>query len=996
MTNRFLLLIYIFLSSIPAFTQTTAVFTHEDLTYRTGLELYQKQHYVAASQQFETYLKLGKNDLQSLDCQYFMALCALYLENENAENRVENFIAANPTYPRNTEAYFLLGTHFFDQKNYPKALRYLTEIDTESLSSDQYNEARYKLGYALFSEKRFKEALEIFNSLKKSQHFYTADANYYAGFLEYQNQQYDQAVADLQKSSSGNQYKNRVPYLITGVYYKQKKYDELITYGEKALQDKNTQNPNEIRLLLADAYFNKENYKKANQYFNSYLAANRNKMASDFQLKSGISSYKSGDYQQAMQLLQTINSKDSLGQVAAYYLGLAYLKTDNKPFALRAFDEARKTKNRNLQQEALFLYGKVAYEQSDFSESINSLKTFNRTFPDSKYENEANEIISDAYLDSDDYTQAIAYIESIKRKTPRINAAYQRVTYNRGVALFNQDKFAESIAQFQKSLQTPVNEQVAVAAMYWTAEAHSVLKNYAEAIKNYTFVQKTTDAKSTPYFVKSKYGLGYAYFNTKDYTRAAINFREYAAAMKLTDDKENYADALLRLADCEYVGKNYSEALKNYTLASESAVAARDYAVFQKGVLLGLLKRNAEAKNTFDEVVKKFPDSPFVDDALFQKANLDFEQGNYKTAIESFSRLVTEKSASDFVPTALLKRAAAYGNTQQYDAAVADYKKILEEYPQHPAADDAISGIREALANANRSDEMTDILLAYKNANPKGGKNTESIEFETAKDLYVSEKYQKAVMNFEKFVQDYPASANLSDAQYFLGDAYLRIEDKKNAVRYFEQVVAAGKGNNAPKAAIKAAEIRMTEKNYGAAVANYRFLLGASRSKKDQLTAYTGLLDAYFDLEKSDSTLYFADLVVQNAGANPRLVHKAELKKGKVYFRNKDFTNAGKIFKTLVKDAKDEFGAEAQFLTGDLLFQQKNYKQSLEALFAVNENFSDFAVWRNKAFLLIAENYIAQQEIFQAKATLQSIMDNSEDKETIAAAKKRLEELEGK
>jgi len=43
--------------------------------------------------------------------------------------------------------------------------------------------------------------------------------------------------------------------------------------------------------------------------------------------------------------------------------------------------------------------------------------------------------------------------------------------------------------------------------------------------------------------------------------------------------------------------------------------------------------------------------------------------------------------------------------------------------------------------------------------------------------------------------------------------------------------------------------------------------------------------------------------------------------------------------------------------------------------------------------LLIAENYIALGELFQARATLSSIVEYAKDKETILKAKKRLADL---
>ncbi len=970
--------------------QTTLVYTSDNQKYNTALELYDKQKYVAARDQFDAYRTRGKNDLKSLDAEFYSDMCGLYLENEGAEQKIESFVSSHPDYIHNNEAFFQIGIAEFSKKNYDKTITYLEKVNKGDFDKDQKTELQYKMAYSYFSKQKFNEAASLFNSLKNSENQYTSDASYYAGYLAYQDNKYDQAINDLQKASSGNAYKALIPYLICSVYSRQKKYDELIKYGEKALSEKSTQNADEIKLLLGDAYFRKKEYKKAISYLQNY----KGKLSADQQYRLGFSLFKTGDYQNSVSnLAKVASNKDSISQFAAYYLGLSYIKIDNKSFAIRALDESRKGKySKELQLESSFLFAKLNYEQSNFSETINTLKNFNKTFPNSNYENEVNELLADAYLDSDNYEAAVSHLENVKKKTPRINAAYQRVTFNKGVELYNQEKYKESIVQFQKAMATQSNPDIVIASHYWIGEAFSVMKNYPEAQNNYLQVIQNNQSKSTPYYIKSKYGLAYTYYNTKDYNKALINFKDYVSALKIAPDKQNYNDAVLRLADCYYVTKEYDNAVKYYNLAIENNTST-DYALYQKGLSLGFNGKSSEAKTNYDILLKTYKESPYYDDALYQKGQLDYEQGNYETSVNTFSQLIIEKPNSDFIPYGLLKRASAYSNQKKYDNSVNDYKKILTDYSSHPAANDALTGLRDALANAGKSEEMGDILSAYKSSNPKAS-NTESIEYESAKDLYFNEKYSKAIQSLSKYLDEYPNSNQATEAKYYLADSYARTDEKVNSLKYFEQVSLDKKSNFAGKAALKAGEISLKQKDFNSAVKNYKQSLISSRNKKDQFTAYTGLLDGYFELSKFDSANYFADQVILNGGNSSLLQHKAELYKGKIAYQQNNFDKAFDYFLNVINTANDEYGAEAQYLTGDIYYKQKKYKQSLEALFEVGKKFENYDKWRGKSFLLIAENYVALKENFQAKATLKSIIENSEDKELVELAKKRLKEIE--
>jgi hypothetical protein len=58
----------------------------------------------------------------------------------------------------------------------------------------------------------------------------------------------------------------------------------------------------------------------------------------------------------------------------------------------------------------------------------------------------------------------------------------------------------------------------------------------------------------------------------------------------------------------------------------------------------------------------------------------------------------------------------------------------------------------------------------------------------------------------------------------------------------------------------------------------------------------------------------------------------------------------------------------------------------------VNED-PGYDYWITKAFLLLADNFVAIGDNFQAKETLQSIIDNSEDTTAVNEAKEHLQKI---
>lgn len=980
--------------SYATFAQTTQTFTADDNTYRTALELFDREKYAAAQQAFQNYIDLNKGDLLTVEAKYYTAICALYLENDDAEPSIERFIAEYPNHPKASMAYYEMGNYYYNQKNLDKAIEYFEKVETTRLSREQQIEAKFKLGYAYFSKQDFVKAGNLFDELKRSSNKYTFAASYYAGYCNYRKGNYPEALADLNRAAQSPDYAPLVPYMVVNVYYKQGKYDELIQYAQTLSTSKDIRNADEVFLLVGEAYYRKGDYTNAARYLKESVSKGRGKPSPEIAYRLGYAQYKTGDFKSAAEnfKITATTAKDTLAQYASYHMGLSYLQSGNKPFALTAFDQARRGKvSKQIAEDAAYYHAKLSFESNAGPETTNLLKDFQKNYPNSSYRNEINELLSESYLASNNYNEAIAHIESISNRTPKIDEAYQRVTFNKGAEFFNKDQYAEALAQFQKSLSRPRDKETVVAAHFWSGEAQSAQQNYPAAINEYAAVFRET--QSGDYYNRSRYGIGYAYYNNKEYDKAATHFRDYTTAVGVSG--KNYPDALVRLADCQYVSKNFANAIQLYDAALPLPGAEKDYILFQKANALNFAGRDEDARRTFDELANKYGNSRYADNAMYQRADVDFEKGNYEAAVTGFTRVIESNASSGVVPYALQKRALAYSNLQQYDKSIADYQRILDKYPNSKVANSALLGLQETLASAKRSDEFGTYLEKYRRANPQDN-STESIEYEAAKSLYLNEKYPQAISAMEAYIRSYPQSAQNYDARYYIADSYYKFGDRPNAVKNFQQVISEGRSQYVTRSISRMADLELNAKNYTSAAGYYRRLLTGSQSKKDQTAALAGLMESYYQIPKYDSARYYASQVAATGGSSPSAVNKAMLYKGKSYYLENNYEKAVEELLSAANAAQDEYGAEAQYLVADALYKQKKYKESLEMCFAVNDKFGSFEKWRGKAFLLVADNYLALDEAFQAKATLQSIIENSGDKDVVAEAKTRLKALEGK
>lgn len=971
--------------------QTSMYHTEPDALFRKGVDLVNKAEYAAARETFENYLRQGDNQLKKTEAEYYRAFAALSLFHQDGEKLVEKFISDHPSHPKASVAYYELGDFYYKQKEYSRAIEYLTKANFQALAPDQRLNLLFELGYSHFTKRQFAQALASFNKLKSGNSAYQAPASYYAGYIEYEQGDYEEAIRDLERAGQNPAYENVVPGMIASIYYNQGRYDDVIAYSEKVLSGNTRVNEKDFYLLTADSYLFKEEYEKADAFYSRYQE-NMANPAPAVRYRIGYTRYKLGDDASAIEeFKRSASEKDSIGIYSSYYLGILYLKEGNKLYALTAFDNVRKSDmGPELIEESTYQYAKVAYDLGRTEEAIGVMNDFVAQYPESAHLDEVNDLLSQAYLNSNNYNLAIRHIENMPAVNRNLQGIYQKATYLKGAEEFNKEDYPEAIRLFEKSLKYTPDPQYAVLAATWSGEAYSVGRRYEEAIPYYRKALAVTG--DSPEKLRAHYGLGYAYFNTKQYDQARRHFRTYTEALRGATNKQYYTDALLRLADCHYVDKEYERALGYYREAIRENTVDGDYAHLQAGVMLGILGKVDEANREYNFLTQQFPDSRYADDALYQRGQLNFEKGNFESAVRGFNELINREPNSQYVPYAYLRRGAAYYNLQDYDKAIKDYATLLDKYPRHPVASEALLPLQEVLSAQERSDEFESYLTAYKAANPDN-EGLEAIEFETARNHYYNLAYQKTIDGFRNYVESYPNNPKVPEAKYFIAESFYRLGEFSRAMPLYEALADLPSFAQYNRVISRLAELRAEEGSYDQATARYYQLEKIARNKKEQFNAWAGLMEAYYAMGRYDSVTHYATTILENGNVNISAGNMASLYLGKASYARGELDDARDEFLTTLNSARDQYGAEAQYLLGKIFYEQGDYPQSVETLINLNKNFSAYENWVGEAYLLLADNYVAMDDDFQARGTLNSLIENFPGEDIKARARQKLEEI---
>jgi len=134
--------------------------------------------------------------------------------------------------------------------------------------------------------------------------------------------------------------------------------------------------------------------------------------------------------------------------------------------------------------------------------------------------------------------------------------------------------------------------------------------------------------------------------------------------------------------------------------------------------------------------------------------------------------------------------------------------------------------------------------------------------------------------------------------------------------------------------------------------------------------------------------------VIQTDKVPGNVVQEAYVVKGNSYMELNRHDEAKESFTAAARIASNEMSAEAKYNLALIEFRKGNYNKCEELIFEYVNHITSYEYWLAKMFILLADNYSQTGDVFQAKHTLQSIIDNYDGDELLTVARERLRDIE--
>ncbi len=590
---------------------------------------------------------------------------------EEAIDTMERLIRTNPHSSHLDEVQFRRGEYFFTRRRYRDAESAYSGIVKLGAPSEFYELALYKLGWTLYKQEFYEEALQKYITLLDHKLSIGYD------FDQKHDEDNDRRVADTFRVISLSFSNLGGPETVPEYFSK---------FGNRSYEDR-------IYSSLGEHYLGKLRYDDAAKTYKAFVALYPfHRAAPRFSMRVVDTFTKGGFPKLVLESKREFASKYNLKSDYWRHFKpeespevLAYLKTNLKDLATHYHAEYQ---NANEAQEKL----------TNYHEAIQWYGTYLESFPKEADSATVNYQLADLLLENKDFGKAAKEYERTAygyAQHPQSAAAgYAAIyAYREQLKVAGKDQQdavkRDTVASSLKFADAFPQDEHAAAVLGAAADDMYEMKDYKAAIEADQRVIDKYPGAAAPIRRSAWIVVAHGSFEVAEYPRAEHAYTEVLAATPESDESrtalvDNLAASIYKQGELANEAKDYRAAADHFlrirTAAPTSSIRAT--AEYDAGAALIRLQDWKAAVDVLEAFRTTFPQHKLQLEATKQIAYAYRQNGELSHAASEYERFASQSDDPALRSEALLDAGDLYAQSNSRERALEAYNRYVKEFPK--------------------------------------------------------------------------------------------------------------------------------------------------------------------------------------------------------------------------------------------------------------------------------------------------------------------------
>jgi tetratricopeptide (TPR) repeat protein len=549
--------------------------------------------------------------------------------------------------------------------------------------------------------------------------------------------------------------------------------------------------------------------------------------------------------------------------------------------------------------------------------------------------------LAEYYFRQQDYAAAMELYEKVNIENLS-NKEISSMKFHLGYCYFNAQQYQKAKPLFDAIRQLKDDPNY-LDANYYYAFIAFYDKNYREALDAFTIVEDDPNyGKEVPYYVadiyyslgqkdkaleyaenKLKRGnlqfdtemrhiVGHGYFEKQQYAQALPYLEAY-----VNNTKKVRREDIYELSYCYYKTKNWNKAIEGFKQIGGKEDSLAQNAMYLLGDSYLKIGQKANARNAFLICASDSSNPKQQEVAMYNYAKLSYELGYQDVALTELQKFQASYPKSEYDTESKELLVNVLTNTSNYKDALALLEGLRSPSPNARRLYAVILyGRATELINDAMLVSANDLLTKAESASDNGTVMP-YVNFWKGEIAYRLNRIDDAIRYLFEYLKTGATNGEVNpvNAKYNLGYCYLKKENYRQALGFFEQIITTPKINSSSleqDAYIRSADCYYMNREFSKAQAMYDKILAFSWPASDYATFQKAMIVGVSNGKAKINLLTSFSRLYPTSG----LVSDANMEIATTYLASEQFREAVPFLKNIISDSSSSLKPKAYLKLG--------------------------------------------------------------------------------
>ncbi|MFT4545871.1 MAG: TolA-binding protein, partial [Bacteroidia bacterium] len=264
--------------------------------------------------------------------------------------------------------------------------------------------------------------------------------------------------------------------------------------------------------------------------------------------------------------------------------------------------------------------------------------------------------------------------------------------------------------------------------------------------------------------------------------------------------------------------------------------------------------------------------------------------------------------------------------------------------------------------------------------------------YESAEFMFLRGNLDEALAEFQAYLDKFPNGYFKLNANFYRAETAVQLKNYDQAIIGYDHVLNFKKNVFTERSLMSASQIYFFQANYNDALLRFTMLEEVAENAENLMEARVGLMRCNYLLNNFEEAHNYSEKLRRSDKVPEEIISEAGLTSAKCALAQNNIRMAEERFKQTLLESNNQVGAEALYNLAFINYSRDSVAIAQQLIFEMVNVFPNYGEWISKSFLLLADTYIKQDDLFQAKLTLQNLIDNYNG-ELKVEAQRKLDEI---